>query len=320
MRSARRFPTTIVALAAMGCRGPAEADLGAVAVAEVATAADFPGAAAVLAGFDPLEPGAPWRGGDEVLFGLRLRRGHTARHWLLHLRLTEPIAIARAGDDAGRPGTHLPPLEWTIRINGEPQVFSSARCRTLATVLDAQGNVLGRSEPELPRDFLATGFGEACELVARGAQHRPRGDRGVAFYRGLDVRPFSEATVTAVALLQVVQDDHVLSPLLWEVIERPSLWSVVTNLGARVILRPRFHAAVEVPSAVPAVAHTVWQVPMGLLVNDETALAIDLFVTPAAPPVSLCGGVLGATARHPHDPDLEFAVLLLAARRGRPSN
>jgi hypothetical protein len=273
----------------------------------------------VLSGFDALASDAEWRAGDEVLFGLRLRRGRSAQHWLLHLRVTEPVAIARANDEVPR-GSHLPPVEWTIRINGEAQGFSSARCRTIATVLDADGNVLGRTEPELPRDFLGNGFGRACELVEQGAQRRERGDRVAAFYRGLDMRPFSEATVTAVALLQVVQDDDVLSPLLWQVIERPSVWSVVTNLGARVILRPRFHAAVEVPSAVPAVAPTAWQVPMTLLVNDETALLMDRFVTPSAPPVSLCGGVLGASARHPRDADVEFSLLLLAARRGPASS
>ncbi len=312
----RRTWLVAALLAAAGCHGPAEADLepGGV-VPQVATAADFPGGPSVLEGFDALEPGSTWRAGDEVLFGLRLRRGQTARHWLLHLRVTEPVAIARDGDELAR-GKHLPPVEWTIRINGEAQRFSSARCRALATVLDARGNVLGRSEPQLPRDFLAGGFGAACELVAQGAQRRARGDQVAAFYRGLEMRPFSDATVTAVALLQVVQDDDVLSPLLWEVIERPSLWSIVANLGARVILRPRFHAAVERASAVPAVAPTAWQVPMSLLVNDETVLVVDLFVTPSAPPVALCGGVLGAIARHPRDADVEFSLLLLAARRG----
>lgn len=307
-----------LALAAAGCRtgGP---ELRVVGPASFAAPEDFPGAAVLLtpapapspaADADADPPGERWLAGDEVLFGLRLERAGTRRHWLLHLRLTEPFAVARPGeDDAGR--TRLPPVTWWLRVNGVETPFVSAQCRVLATVADEHGNVLERSEPLLPRDFLARGFAEACELVAQ----RRLAAAGADFYRAADVQPFAQATVAAIALLEVVQADAVLAPLLWHVVDRPSIWSVVTNLGVEVTVRPRFHAAEPAPSPA-AVGPSTWRVPMALLVNGDNALLADLYVAPSAPPLALCGGVVAALARHPSDPGLEFSLVLLGARRG----
>ncbi|HZN38256.1 MAG TPA: hypothetical protein VFD82_05600 [Planctomycetota bacterium] len=274
----------------------------------------FPGAKELLQGFDALASDTAWRAGDEVLYGLRLRSGAQARHWMLHLRVAEPLAIAREGDEVAAGGL-LPPLEWSIRINGEPREFRSRRCRVVATVTDEAGRSLGRSEPLLPRDLLDRGFSKACALVQRRLAERPDAARGAAFYESMDVRPLADATVCTIALLQVVQEDAVLAPLLWEVVERPSFWSVVSNLGARVVLRPRFHAATEAPSPLDCDTGDVSCVPMTLVINDVPALHADLLVATTAPPFALCGGVLLITARHP-SADVEFSCLLLGARRG----
>jgi hypothetical protein len=316
-------PPSVIALAALlaGCAGPA-AELREGQSLGFASGADFPGASAMLAGFDAPVADGEWRVGDEVLLGLRLARDGACRHWLLHLRLAEPLAREPGADSAP-----LPPVAWPLRVNGVDTVVASAACRVHATVADADGAALGRCEPLLPRDLLAAGFADACRLVgARRAQRAEAGasgrdegagggDGGDAFYRGVDVQPLARATVAAVALLQVVQEDGVLAPLLWEVVERPSLWSVVTSLGVRALLRPRFHDAEPTPSPVAA-AGSAWRVPMTLLVNDDPALLTELYVVPSAPPFALCGGIVAAMARHPTDPSLELSLVLLAARRG----
>src|SRR5690606_8527762 len=110
-------------------------------------------------------------------------------------------------------------------------------------VMDEHGAELGRSQPCLPRDFLSQGIASACKLV-RSRMHslaRIGLEQGEAVYDVINMRPLAEATVSAVALLQVVQEDSVLAPILWQVIEKPSVWSVITNLGVDVMLRPSFH-------------------------------------------------------------------------------
>jgi hypothetical protein len=308
----------LVLLALAGCRTAPVPELRLGASVAPVAAADFPAAPAVLQGFDPPTPGdRDWRVGDEVLFGLRLRVGGDRRHWLLHLRVSEAVATARAGDGSGLPvGEPLPPVDWTINVNGAPQQFQSRRARIQVTVHDHGGAVLGCSEPQVPRDLLANGFAAACDLVQRQRRAMPHTIGTDAFYQGLDLQPLASATVCAVALLQVVQDDAVLSPLLWEVIERPSVWSVLRHLGARVVLRPRFHAAIEVPRPGPPAPRRAWQVPMTLLVNDAPVLLTELVVGEPLPPFALGGSLIGATARHPQDGEREFALQLLAARRG----
>jgi hypothetical protein len=269
--------------------------------------AAFPAPPYLLAGFDVGDHDGEWRPGDSVLYGLRLNRNGDVRHWLLRLELCEP----EARDDDG---AELAPIEWSIRINGELQQFASRQCRMVATVMDEHGAVLGRTEPALPRDFLERGLADACRLV----QSRSMRGRRHGRLAHVDVRPLAEATVSAVALLQIVQHDDVLAPLLWEVIERPSLWSVVSHLGARVVLRPRFHALTDMLSPVPELCVPAWRLPLTLDVNDDPALQVELFVADPTPPFALCGGVLGATARHPSQPGLEFSLLLLSGQRGAP--
>lgn len=279
---------------------------------------DFPGAAALLDGFDAGDGGRAhaaddeWRAGDEVLYGLRLQRDGRVRHWLLHLRVTEPVALLR--DRGGRSrGEPMPTVDWLIRVDGEQRTFPTRHCRVLATVCDAEGRVLGRSEPQLPRDFVARGISAACERVWR----QRSGDGAVAVAIGPeDVDAFAEGTLCAVALLQVVQADDVLAPLLWEVVDPPSLWSVLGSLGVRVVVRPQFLETVAATSPVPAFPTPSFRVPMSLLVNEREALCVGLTVTRPQSPLGLCGGVLAAEAWHPADHGRRFTLVLLAARRG----
>ena len=158
--------------------------------------------------------------------------------------------------------------------------------------MDDAGAVLGRSEPLLPRDFLD------CRCIAERLRTRAPSDCrllepdrqvGGSFTATLDVRPLAEATVCAVALLQVVEDDdRVLSPLLWQVVEKPSIWSVVSNLGAQrraAAALPRRHRSAS--PRCPSSPHTdTWRMPLSLYVNDEAALHVDLFVADSGRPAS----------------------------------
>jgi hypothetical protein len=302
-----------VLVLAGGCRsGPAPA----ATTANVApTPADFPAANAVLSGFDEVALHGEWRAGDELLFGIRLTNGGERRHWLLHVRLTEPQAIARPGEGESTGGL-LAPAVWNIGVDGRDRQFSSSICRALATVYDHDGSVLGRSEPRLLRDFLAAGFANACAMVVERRRALGPVHAASSFYDGVDPTPFAAATIAAIALLQVVQEDRVLAKILWEVVQKPSAWSVLANLGVRVTIQPRFHEARPVASPLPGGHGPAFVVPFALAVNDRPALDIDLCVVPSAVPIALGGGVVAATAHHPQDAGIELAMLLLAARRG----
>lgn len=307
VRSEFLLPVIVMLLVMAACHTPSRPELALAPSGGGIRVADFPAPQHLLRGFDERQAKGPWRRGDEVLFGLRLRRDGDVRHWLLQLRVLEVTAI-----DAD--GTPLEPVDWALRINGEVQDFESAVCRAEVVVMDEHGTELGRSQPLLPRDFLSIGIASACRLVRSRT-----GGAGATIYETLDMRPLAEATVSAVALLQVVQGDSVLAPILWQVIEKPTVWSVVSHMGVRVMMRPSFHRVTSALSPVPAVLDETWRLPIALEVNQTPALNLDLFVTESRPPFSLAGGLLGATASHPSNPLLDFSLLLLSARRTEPA-
>lgn len=284
------------------------------------SADEFPGAAHLLHGFGERSRDAEWRCGDSVLFGLRLRRGETSERWLLHVVVTEPEAKAEVhveGANGSASGDNLPPVNWPIKVNGKTESFRSSLCQVTVTVAAADGTVLAETHPLLPRDFLQHGFSPALRRVQRILHDHPGIADSQEFYDYLDPRELAEAVVCAVALVQVVQDDEVLSPILWQVVQRPPLLSVVANFGVDVVIQPRFHAAVRAEAPI-GLEHRgpVWSVPMRLLVNDTLALSADLLVGSSEAPLATCGGILGVAAHHPNDPSVEFSMLLLAAQRG----
>jgi hypothetical protein len=71
-RSGRNAPCVVLAMAvALGCAVPPPSRIDPTAVG----AARFPGAAAILVGFDDVDPAADWRAGDRVLYALSTEAG-----------------------------------------------------------------------------------------------------------------------------------------------------------------------------------------------------------------------------------------------------
>lgn len=279
-------------------------------------AAEFPGADRMLHGFGPASESTAWERGDEVLFGLRLCTGSSSQRWLLHVVVEEPVAMRRAETGAAT-AEPLPPVEWPIKVNGTTEPFRSPLCRVHVTVADGEGKVLGSTHPLVPRSFLQRGFAPVCRHVQRVLDRWPGIGQSKRFYELVEAKDLAEAVVSSIALLQVVQGDPVLSPLLWQIVQKPSVLSMLKNLGADVVIQPMFHATQRTGSLQEfGYEGSVWTVPMRLLVNDELALLTDLVVGAAAAPLHTCGGILGVHARHPRDATREFAMLLLAARSG----
>ena len=312
----RRQPTALLLGCLAACASAPQTEVALDPPVLAITAADFPGASRLLSGFGP-DAGEPeWGAGDAVLYGLRLRHGGSERHWLLHVEVEEPEAFAVAAEP-GKAAVLHEPVTWPIKVNGEATQFHSRLCKVLVTVADGDGNVLARSHPLLPRDFLQHGFAPACGAVLELLDGRPWLRHHSHFYSLLDERQLAESVVCALALLQVVQGDEVLSPLLWEVVQRPSLLSLIGNFGASVVVQPLFHSTERAtpPRGLP-VAGPAWRVPMRLFVNDTPSLDIELLVGRTEQPFALCGAILAAVARNPTDRGREFSMLLLAARRG----
>jgi hypothetical protein len=263
-------------------------------VPQALLAAEFPAAKALLAGYVDGSADATWQVGDAVLYGLRLQRDGVEQRWLLSLVV----------DELAPP---VPPRVWTFEVDGTDQRFESSLCRVTACVYDGDGRELARSQPLVPQQFLARGFASVCATTwaARRAGGKPPAARDVA-----------AGVVSAVALLETVRQDRALAPVLWAVVDKPSLWSVIGNLGATVLVRPHLDRFVPCATPNPAMPFgSAWRVPMSLFVNDQPALEAELVVADSTPPFAVGAGVLAAVARHPTRPDVRCEMLLLGAGR-----
>jgi len=133
-----------------------------------------------------------------------------------------------------------------------------------------------------------------------------------------EFRPVAEGMIALVALLNVVQQDDVLEDYFWQVVQKPSLWSILRGLGVTATIMASPEKSVRVtrwPAQLP-IAGAAYAMPMRVDVNGSTALLIDVLTTDPSRPLALSAGIVAAAARHPTDPTLRFDVQLLGARRG----
>jgi formylglycine-generating enzyme required for sulfatase activity len=212
-------------------------------------------------------------------------------------------------------------MSWTYTITDHGQrrdaQVTSKLLPVVATVCDEQGKKLTSSVVKLPVRLLGRGVLPAidCALEAAQAQATP-GEPA----REVSLQPLVEATIGLMSLLNVVQEDDALAEYFWQVVEKPSIWSVITGFGVKATFSMGFEksvAAANLPADLPA-ADRAFVVPMQIDVNGSPALFLELTATDAARPFSLCGGIVAGVARHPTKADYALELQLIAARLGKP--
>ena len=105
-----------------------------------------------------------------------------------------------------------------------------------------------------------------------------------------------------------------------EVIDKPSVLSVIVHLGVRVSVRHRFDKAQPLaPVAVGGRQVAVYELPVELQLNGVPALRSKVLVTEPRSPLNLSAGILGMDAFQPRDPTARVSSRVRAARR-RPED
>lgn len=290
-------------------------------------AADFPGAPRLLDGFDAPTDDGEWMRKDRLLFALQLRKGETVHRWLLHLEvMIGDMTTMRLGDDRPSEVKLWNDRSWTYTttVEGEKRqhVVTSRMLPVVVRVHDEQGKQLGNSLVQMPADLLGAGLLpgiDAARTLYGGtdpdAEHMPREQQEA------HVTSMVRSTMALVALLTIVQEDSVLADYFWQVIEKPSIWSVVSSFGVSASLVTALEQSLptdDLPPGMPDLGRA-FVAPMRVEVNGSPALLADILATKAVRPYALCGGMVAASARHPSRPELHFDVQLLAARLGARS-
>ena len=284
---------------------------------------EFPGALAMATGFDARTEVGSWEMDDEVVFALRLRRGEKVDRWLLRLRvmLGERFTPSPGNASLAKSIDVWEEMSWTYTVTDhgdrrDARVTSKILPVT-ATVCDEQGRKLTSSVVKLPVRLLGRGMLPAidCALEVTQAQAQANPDEPA---RQVSVVPLVEASLGLMSLLNVVQEDDALADYFWQVVEKPSIWSVITGFGVKATFSMGFEKSVPALSLSPDLpaVDRAFVVPMQIDVNGSPALFLELLAADAARPCSLCGGIVAGIARHPTKADHTLELQLISARLG----
>lgn len=258
------------------------------------TAGEFPGASALLRGLSPPQAETMWFAGETILYALRLEKGAAVRRWLVRLTLLESEV------DTTRDGVS----SMTMRMDdGNVVTLTSPKLPVRIEVWDENGAAQGDSRVLVPVGLLRHSFLDACAW-----QRQPKLDES-----GRTVVCGAHAAL--ISFLGILQNDELLAGIMWQVVDKPSLWSVVTGFGVAMRLEAGLGRATNVEDVgLPGWSRPAVQFPLLLKLNDRHALDATITATDPWMPLGLCGGIVQVEATRPSDSSVRFTARLLAAR------
>lgn len=157
--------------------------------------------------------------------------------------------------------------------------------------------------------------------------HAPFGSSQVDYDRKLAARlsvtPEEERSVVGwipalTSYFDTVQQTPNLRSILMEVMDKPSFWSVVRNLGVTASMGlsydnvgPLSPAVQGFPSSTP-----IYSLSAVVNINDRQALNLTMIAAAPRPPLLICGGIVGLLAENPEDADNYLTVRVVSAHCG----
>jgi len=175
-------------------------------------------------------------------------------------------------------------------------------------VLLGEGVAQNHLEPCEEFESLAQGLGLPIEALREDSPELQARMAPVQAAMGRSVH-------SLVSLFGLAQEDDLLSDLLWDVVDKPSVFSVLARFGVEVNLNPAYHKSALLPEApygvlVPGPYRIL---PMSILLNGREALQLDFLIVPPKPPWSMTGGIIAFEGRHPSK-DVRILARLIDAR------
>lgn len=121
---------------------------------------------------------------------------------------------------------------------------------------------------------------------------------------------------------RVIAETPGLREVLFTVVEKPSIWSIVSRFG-RIDSSFQFHSGDVVPSMGPPTGFAgigrSYVVPFTFSINNRAALACTTLVAEPLPPLRMCGGIVALVAESPVRPGARLIVRVIASRAGAAS-
>ncbi len=345
MRLHHTSPFFVVLLASIAGRVPAAAAVPRIACDPLARVALAPSLVAFasshgisLEGIDvPVEGAVPQKG-DQIVFLLALEKDGTTKQWLVRLEtddltkkeqamkpLAEDVIYTSTGLHLQYPNTRTALLVELIgpfstgstRQPGAPEQARSLVSREYLDLGIAQYcrsalQVTKRKQAAGITDFHYSGSASipSAEIVARGKKAAaafgltPEEER-LSFSVYFALRTFFGAAS------EIPGNQHVLE----QVIQKPSVWSVIRHLGVAVGLEWEPERVQVAPEGTAGVQQPVYLLPVLLSLNNTPAVKANLAVSESLPPLQASAGILAVCAEHPTATDRRLFIRMLSARR-----
>ncbi|MDP6930242.1 MAG: hypothetical protein QF412_11125 [Planctomycetota bacterium] len=166
------------------------------------------------------------------------------------------------------------------------------------TVFDENGESLGTSQDRIKVHHLTTGIAAAAI--------KPKNPEVVA-----------NAIGSLRAVLTILQRNDILAPVLWKIVKKPPIVSILMNLGIRAEIA--IGASQDWQSKIPESDWEIptWRIPMVATLNDIQAINLSLVVIDPASPLNLSAGITSLVAVRPDGSGTRFRMHAIAARRHR---
>ena len=304
------------------------------ALAAVARAKQIP-----LEGIEP--PGEPGclDVGDSVTALVTLCEKHSQRtQWLLYLEAVAPTSKDRSSKPAK-------PMVLYSGWGHKLEFASVPTPVTLHTIGPFVAAPATRKQPKsqdasdrfnLDKGFLALGLDRAAAALYRFKDTNvdalfwfspnPPTSTEVGKHRALtdstpvnseEERAFGGLAPALISYFGIVEHTKGLEGILLEVVDKPSVWSLVRHLGvtARLMLQQNSARPGDLSSWGLTNHPPPYLLPMRLFLNDHRALDITFIVTTPRPPLLACGGIIGFLAEKPGDKETYLTLRVISARK-----
>jgi hypothetical protein len=253
---------------------------------------------------------------DSALYAIELDTRGMIQHLTMGLRVLTPVATS---PNAGGPGQ----LEFSTSATIGELDFTYKSRLFLAEVRlwDDSGVLLGTTEVQVPH-LISAGLLDFSLSIEDPVLFDTMVTGGLL--PTAVARKMGRSFVSLVSLFTLIQENDLLADLLWDAVQKPSLFSIVKNLGVGLSLVPKFKEQVQLPA--PG-ARTPWQglsdephyaLPIEVRANGTLAANIDLYITTPRPPLAICGGILALVTHHPTQ-DITLRMNLLGAHMAASS-
>ena len=187
----------------------------------------------------------------------------------------------------------------------------------------------------LDKGFLSIGLDQAAAAIVRMERTQCKGNlwfsphppnaaqlaEGVRLAKGLQLTAEEERALggmfpTLFSYFAIVQHTEGLEDILFKVVEKPSVWSVVRHVGvtADLTVDSEHFSLAEHNACAAGARSAAYYFPMQLTLNKKPALTVTFLVTDPRPPLLACGGIVGLLAEKPGGKETYLTLRILSAR------